>query len=381
MNWLSESEHWLPDLALRWLAPSFALACAVAMLAIAYARRANVIDHPGQRRSHAVPTPRGGGIGIVVCAVLALTALPLWSSAFVAQWRLAASIAVLALIGWIDDHRPLPAWLRFLVQLGAVAIWLAPLLRQLVALSHGSGPEFDLSAQELLGVALLLGFAALWSINLHNFMDGIDGLLALQAIFVLGVLAAFGARDPADTQAPLVAVWAAAVAGFLPLNFPRARIFMGDVGSGAIGLLIAVAIVWQTSSERIAAATGMIAVSAFLTDATCTLLSRMLRGRRWYSAHREHLYQWMTRTGMSHARVVAWYMGWNLLVVLPVLWWINRVPASPASAQTVSPGYAWAAGVYAAGVTLWIFGKRWCERRVRRRKAGVARPGAMHATA
>jgi UDP-N-acetylmuramyl pentapeptide phosphotransferase/UDP-N-acetylglucosamine-1-phosphate transferase len=374
MSWLSN-----PDLRLPWLALSFALSFAVATLAIAYAHRANVIDQPGQRRSHRVPTPRGGGIGIVLCALLAVTALPLWNPAFTEHWRLAASVGALALIGWIDDHRSLPAWLRFIVQLGAVAVWLAPLLRQLLALSGAEAIELDITANELLGLALLLGFTALWSINLHNFMDGIDGLLALQGIFVLGVLAWFGMRDPDTTHASLVALWAAAVAGFLPLNFPRARIFMGDVGSGAIGLLIAVAVVWQTSSEQVAAATGLIAVSAFLTDATCTLLSRMLRGRRWYSAHREHLYQWMTRTGMTHARVVTWYMSWNVLVVLPILCWINRVPEH-AEPLPLQPGYGWAAGVYALAVTLWICGKRYCERRVRLRKTPAAE-GVMHATA
>jgi UDP-N-acetylmuramyl pentapeptide phosphotransferase/UDP-N-acetylglucosamine-1-phosphate transferase len=137
---------------------------------------------------------------------------------------------------------------------------------------------------------------------------------------------------------------------------------MGDVGSGVIGLLIAVAVIWQTAQPAVAACSGMIAVSAFATDATCTLASRMLRGRRWYTAHREHLYQWMTRTGMSHARVGAWYMGWNLLMVLPVLWWINR--PQPAI-MSMKPGYAWAVGVYALAVIIWIFGKRWCVHRVK----------------
>ena len=374
MTWLSN-----PDMRLPWLALSFAVSLALAALAIVYAHRLGIIDHPGQRRSHSVPTPRGGGVGVVVCVLLSLSVLPLWNPAFSSQWRLAGAVGVLALIGWIDDHRPLSAWLRFPVQIGAVAMWLAPLIAQLVAPQPETRP-LDVSPNDLLALASVLAFIALWSINLHNFMDGINGLLALQAIFVFAVLAWFGMRDPATTHALAVATWAAAVAGFLPLNFPRARIFMGDVGSGAIGLLIAVAIVWQTSSERIAASTGLIAVSAFLTDATCTLLSRMLRGRRWYSAHREHLYQWMTRTGMSHARVVTWYMGWNLLVVAPVLWWINRVP-TPASPDPQPGGYAWAAGSYALAVTMWICGKRWCEHRVRSRGTRATSSGALHASA
>ena len=219
---------------------------------------------------------------------------------------------------------------------------------------------------ETAGVVLLLGFACVWSINLHNFMDGIDGLLALQAIFVLSVLTVLCLREPESAHPLQFGLWAAAICGFALFNFPRARVFMGDVGSGTIGLLIAVAVVWQTSTPQVAAASGIIVASAFVADATCTLLSRMLRGRRWYSAHREHLYQWMTRAGMSHARVVVCYMAWNLAVVLPVLWWINRMPARrPAGVEGLDSGYAYAAAVYALAVALWISGKRWCAHKIR----------------
>ena len=130
-----------------------------------------------------------------------------------------------------------------------------------------------------------------------------------------------------------------------------------------------------------AAASGLIAVSAFLTDASLTLLSRMTSGRRWYSAHREHLYQWLTRCGFSHARVVALYMGWNLLVVAPVLWWINRLPAQ-ARLTELDPAYAWAGGVYVAAILLWIGGKRWCRHHVARRPSPAPSDnGAQHASA
>ena len=153
----------------------------------------------------------------------------------------------------------------------------------------------------------------------------------------------------------------AAVAGFVPFNFPRARIFMGDVGSGVLGLLIALVVLWQMSLPSIALASGIVLGSAFVIDATCTLLSRMLRGRRWYSAHREHLYQWLVRCGHSHTHVVALYMGWNLLIVLPVVCWMNRMPAAVAPGVALrSAGFGAATGVYAAGIALWWFGKRWC---------------------
>lgn len=375
MNWLSN-----PDLrGLFWLPASFALSALLTLLSIRYARRNNLLDQPGQRRSHSEPTPRGGGIGVVVSVLAGLGLLALLLPEVTLPLRLMVSIALLAVIGWVDDHRPLPAWLRLIVQFVAVGIWLLPLMRALVFPPAMPDQYPVTSTIETGGLALLLGFLTIWSINLHNFMDGINGLLAMQAIFVLGVLAALALRDSDPTRPLQLGMWVAAVAGFLPFNFPRARVFMGDVGSGVIGLLIAVAVLWQTSIAQAAAASGFVAASAFVVDATCTLLSRMLSGRRWYRPHREHLYQWLTRTGMSHARVVVWYMGWNLLVVAPVLWWINRIPATRKVLPiTVDSGVVWALGVYALGIALWICGKRWCLHRV----GSVARPtDLMHAHA
>ena len=362
MNWLSN-----PDFrGLFWLPASFAVSALLTLLAIGYARRNNVIDQPGQRRSHSSPTPRGGGIGIVLSVLLGLGALALLLPEVTLPLRLMGSIALLAAIGWIDDHRPLPAWLRLLVQFAAVAVWLLPLLRVVLSPPDVPDQQLDTSTLETAGIATLLGFLTLWSINLHNFMDGIDGLLAAQAIFVLGALAWLALRDAESMRALQLGMWVAALAGFLPFNFPRARVFMGDVGSGVVGLLVAVAVLWQTSIAQVAAATGFIAVSAFAVDATCTLLSRMLGGRRWYRAHREHLYQWLARSGMSHARVVAWYMGWNLLVVAPVLYWINRMPVTRKGAPvTLDSGIGWAIAVYALGLIVWICGKRWCLRRAK----------------
>ena len=360
---------------LLWLAASFALSLVLTAVAIRYARRNNVIDLPGQRRSHATPTPRGGGIGIVVCVLLGLVTLPMLEPSLGVPVRFVVSVVLIAAIGWIDDHRALPAWLRLLVQLVAVAFWLQPLLRAALAPADAAGAW----NVETTGLALLLLVLTLWSVNLHNFMDGINGLLGLQAIFVFGALAWLGLREAGSAHPLQLGVWAAAVAGFLPFNFPRARVFMGDVGSGVIGLLVAVAVVWQMSMPEIAAATGFIAVSAFVTDASCTLLSRMLSGRRWYRAHREHLYQWLTRTGMSHARVAMLYMAWNLLVVAPVLWWINRkVMVAPDRAMSLDPALPWALAVYALAAALWICGKRWCLHRVR---SVAANTGPLHAPA
>jgi UDP-N-acetylmuramyl pentapeptide phosphotransferase/UDP-N-acetylglucosamine-1-phosphate transferase len=197
-------------------------------------------------------------------------------------------------------------------------------------------------------------------------MDGVNGLLTLQAIFVFCALAALlGLRDAGG--AALCLVCAAACAGFLPFNFPHARIFMGDVGSGTLGFAIAMAVLWQVGSGKSAPTSGLVLCSAFVTDATCTLLSRMLGGRRWYSAHREHLYQWLVRAGFSHARVVALYMGWNLLVTLPVVAWMNHAPTDP-----MTTGAAPALAVYVLAAAAWWSGKRWCLRHARERSVHAA---------
>ncbi len=268
------------------------------------------------------------------------------------------ALMLVALVGWVDDHRGLKASTRF----------AAHCVAALIALGVPAAAGFAyLAGQEIVmygAVCAMVLIATVWSINLHNFMDGIDGLLALQALFVLIAVAVLFAHAGSRTEAECIALVAVAVAGFVPFNFPHARIFMGDIGSGLIGLLIALAVLWQMTTPRIALASGVVSCSAFVTDATCTLLLRVLLGRRWYSAHREHLYQWLVRCGWSHVRVVTLYMGWNLLVVLPVVCWMNWMPEVVSANALIAPvqpaGIGAAAAVYALAVALWWSGKRWC---------------------
>ena len=295
-------------IASGWLVLSLSLSLVLVRAAIGYAHRRGMLDQPGKRRSHLRATPRGGGVGVVLAVAVCVTGASLmgvpipWSLAIMIG--LVGALLLVAGVGWWDDHHPLPVLPRLAVQLVAVICLVWPLVAN------------GLSAWWL---PLLLP-AGMWCINLHNFMDGIDGLLAQQGVFVGVGLAALAWSLNQPVIAYAAASEAAATAGFWIFNRPPARIFMGDVGSGSVGLLLFgfSVLLWQTDARAIWPV--MILLSPFAVDASLTLLARILRGRRWHSAHREHLYQWLVRRGMSHGLVDAGYMGWNLVVVAPAAW-------------------------------------------------------------
>jgi UDP-N-acetylmuramyl pentapeptide phosphotransferase/UDP-N-acetylglucosamine-1-phosphate transferase len=330
------------SLAIGMVLASLLIALAVVRGAIGYAHRRGMMDLPGQRRSHTLPTPRGGGIGIVVAA---LATMPAALALLPGSWpwpvvgALALSTVLVAAVGWWDDHHSLPVVPRLVIQLLSAA--LVAMALAMAGLAWWWVP--------------VLVLAGAWSINLHNFMDGIDGLLAQQVIFVaLGLAAlAWAAAQPALAGA--AGCLAAAAAGFWYYNRPRARIFMGDVGSGTMGLLLfgLTALLWRAYGPSVWPA--LILSSSFVADASLTLLSRMASGRRWYTAHREHLYQWMVRSGFTHATGGACYLAWNMLVAAPLaaLAWSRPAWAVPAFA-----------GTYLIASAVWIVMKRRCLRRV-----------------
>ncbi len=328
-----------------WLVASSLICAALTWLALHYARARSLLDLPGRRRSHVVPTPRGGGIAIVITLLLALPCLA-WDDARL-PWLVGASLALVALIGWIDDHRPLSARLRLAVHLLAAGIFMAGL----PAWQGDVVPDGFWLVFAGLGMFWLAG-----CINAWNFMDGSNGLVASQSLWLgtmLGLMLVMS-----DATASAWRLWAlmlaAACAGFLPFNAPRARIFLGDVGSGALGLACGMLLLVAACSAPEHLGWWLLLPSALLVDAAMTLASRILRGRRWYTAHREHLYQWLVRSGWSHARVAACYMGWNLFVVVPACFVLWRWPEST---QAV------VAGVLLLATMLWWRGKHWLRSR------------------
>jgi UDP-N-acetylmuramyl pentapeptide phosphotransferase/UDP-N-acetylglucosamine-1-phosphate transferase len=307
------------------------LAFLICRFALAYALRRGLMDAPGRRRSHVVATPRGGGIGFVL--VLAALA-PLLLTPATLGLSFSAGLLAVAAVGWWDDHRPLSARFRLVVHVLAVAQFLWVL----------QGTPTDMQT------ALHFGLGLLWIVslvNFWNFIDGINGLAALQAVIAAGLYA--GLAQAAGLAG------AAVLLGFLPYNLPRARLFMGDVGSGALGFALGAFALLLLPSVR-APWLLLLPVAAVLADAGLTLAKRMLLGRRWYAAHREHLYQWWVRRGASHVRVSLAYAAFSLLVILPSMVLALEQPALRLPI---------AIGVYALAGLIWLWGRARLLRRPR----------------
>ncbi|MNK56737.1 putative undecaprenyl-phosphate N-acetylglucosaminyl 1-phosphate transferase [compost metagenome] len=274
----------------------FVVAVLATRASIAWAHHRNILDEPNHRSSHSRPTPRGGGIGVVTACMVGIagaTAMGLLSPA--AAGALACGLPI-AVIGYIDDRRSLSARSRLLVQIASAAGALS-LLSPLPTLTLFG---FTLPVGLTL-VFYLIGIV--WMTNLYNFMDGIDGIAAAQAI-AIGLCWAVVAGP-----APAVAcvVLALAAAGFLVYNRPPAKVFMGDVGSAFCGFFIAVAALQMQQSTHESLILWLLPAAPFILDATVTLLVRLMRKQRPNQAHRSHAYQILSRKVRGHGPVSLGY--------------------------------------------------------------------------
>tara|TARA_A100001037_G_scaffold302848_1_gene335469 strand:+ start:1022 stop:2098 length:1077 start_codon:yes stop_codon:yes gene_type:complete len=286
--------------ALIWTTVILAAVTAIATaILVGYFRRLllrhDILDRPNTRSSHDTPTPRGGGIGVM------LVLLPVWLIAgFVlpfdgsatAKWLIPAAAAGLAAISWVDDVRTIGALPRLGAQFAAaiLGVLMVPGL-----VFQGLFPGWLDAAVALIGLV--------WFINLFNFMDGIDGISGVEAGAIgigLGAVGWLLAATP-DTYAAQAIFVAASVLGFLVWNWHPARIFLGDIGSIPLGFLLGWLLLVMATSGQWAAA--LILPLYYLVDATLTLLRRLLRGEKVWQAHREHFYQRAVQNGRNHAQV------------------------------------------------------------------------------
>lgn len=292
---------------------TFLLACLLTAGLRRYALARSLMDVPNERSSHTVPTPRGGGLGIVVTFLLAL---PLLASAEMLAWdalfALLGAGGLVALVGFLDDHGHIAARWRLLVHFAAAAWALAWL---------GGAPPLALFGWTLAAgwtSTLLIAVYLVWLLNLYNFMDGIDGIASVEAVCVClgGALLYWLVGHPQLSAMPLAL--AAAVGGFLVWNFPPARIFMGDVGSGFLGIVLGIFSLLSASVAPQLLWSWVILLGVFIVDATTTLLRRLVRGEKIHEAHRSHAYQYAAIERGGHLPVTLAVGTINLLWLLPI---------------------------------------------------------------
>lgn len=276
-------------------------------LIIVYANKKNIVDIPNDRSSHTTPTPRGGGLGIVVLFFISLFIFR--DSIDTHLFYALLSAIPIASISLVDDIFTISSKLRLSVQSLSAILALYAL---------GGVNSIDFIYFELHGewINIVAFLAIVWLTNLYNFLDGIDGYATTQAITVgLGIFLFF------DSSLGLVIL--SISLGFLLFNWHRASIFMGDVGSATLGFIFAIFVFYYRDNGDILI--SMILLSLFWFDATITLIRRLANREKLTQAHKKHAYQRLVQSGWSHDRVVIYALVFNLIFIfllyfIPNIW-------------------------------------------------------------
>lgn len=251
----------------------------------------HALAQPNARSSHEIPTPQGAGLAVIAATLAAAGAASAWVDASEHLFDLYAATFLIAAVGLADDIRSIPVGPRLALQSLAVSI---------IVFSHSSGVT-ALPFWIERGIILLAG---VWVVNLVNFMDGLDWMTVVEAIPVTSAVVILGLDQCISMQSAIVAAaLCGAMIGFAPFNRPVAKVFLGDVGSLPIGLLM----VWfllELINHHLFAAAFLLPLYYF-SDATITLLRRIVAGERFWIAHRSHFYQRATSNGYTVLRVVS----------------------------------------------------------------------------
>lgn len=271
-------------------------------IARSIALKMNVIDVPGKRSSHSIPTPRGGGIAFVSSWFIGIIYEHLFWNSMPDElfWALMSGI-IIVIIGLVDDIWGVKPIIRLIFQGTAALLGLYFL---------GGLQKLDLGFTVIENTYILSGLAVIgiiWAINLFNFLDGIDGYLGSEVVFIAVAISAICLNS-------IVLLLGAVTLGFLIWNWQPAKIFMGDVGSTLLGFNIAILAIFFQNADKTSIIIWLIITSVFWFDATLTLLRRIRNGEKLSQAHKKHAYQRIVQAGFSHQKTTLLAMATNALL-------------------------------------------------------------------
>lgn len=291
---------------------SFATALLTGLVRLDAIRR-GLLDVPNERSSHTTPTPRGGGLAIVAVVLIASMIAAIYGLTSISTiGPLLGGGLVVAIVGYLDDHGHVPIIVRIVIHIAA-ALGVIFNVGYFEALSYPGG-SLEIGAAG----AVIATLYVVWLLNLTNFMDGIDAILGIEALTVMGAAAVLLLHVGDTSLATVSLILCAAAAGFLPWNWPPARIFMGDVGSGFVGFCFGAIAVMSHATGSLDIYIWSILLGSFIVDATVTLISRLVGRHRVYEAHRTHAYQLAAFRYRAHAPVSVAVGLINLFWLLPV---------------------------------------------------------------
>ncbi len=325
------------------IAAASAVLCALFIVVLRPLLVRYALARPNARSSHREPTPQGGGIALVAAMVLVLAGVAIFSpSLFGDPLRIAVlfiAVIALAVVGATDDVRPMEALPRLALQAVAVLIVILVLPTDLQI--------FPFLPWWFERALLLIG--TLWFVNLVNFMDGLDWITVAEVVPVTAALVAIGAMGALPSDGMIVALTLlGATIGFAPFNRPVAKLFLGDVGSLPIGLLIAWLLILVAGNGYIVAT--LLLPLYYIADATITLFRRLFNGETITQAHRSHFYQRATDGGYGVIEIVARVFAVNIVLALLAI----STMITPSRELHLA---ALAAGCLLVGVLLWRFGR------------------------
>lgn len=276
---------------------------------INFAHKNDLLDVPNERSSHTILTPRGGGIVIVMQWVITLLLLACCSQLDWFYLKLyLPGLLIISAIGFIDDKyqiSPIPRLICHFIAATLTVYVLGDFLHlDLIFLNIHLG---------VWGKALVV-FLIVYSINIFNFMDGADGVAGIESIFIFIVGSVLFLLSGGSQLATILLSLAAIVAGFLVWNWPQAKVFMGDAGSGSLGYIIMVTSLIGIKIYHIPILIWVLLYALFLFDTTITLVRRLIRGHKIYKAHRLHAYQRYCQAGYSHADLLKWVIVINIFL-------------------------------------------------------------------